>query len=166
LSVLHWCIVLSEQQDSAALEELLATDGPCVTGVAEYLDAVPGAHDPLARICVPFQVAGLDLEFLALLDTGGHYCILNETAARRARKHLASPLDQVRLQTARGIVAGDLYSHPIRLIAEIGEPLDIEAIVFLPNQWSGPCFLGYTGFLDRLRFAVDPRRNQFFFGPL
>ncbi len=56
--------------------------------------------------------------------------------------------------------------HKIRLIADVGEPLDIDSTVFIPPDWRAPSILGYTGALDRMRFAVDPQVNRFYFGPL
>jgi hypothetical protein len=49
--------------------------------------------------------------------------------------------------------------------------LDIEATVFIPNlsvdeEWLYPNFIGLDGFLNRIRFAVDPASNLFFFGKL
>ncbi|MCP4654326.1 MAG: hypothetical protein GY856_02790 [bacterium] len=67
---------------------------------------------------------------------------------------------------AHGRVEGDLYRHTITLVAEIGESLQIDAVVFVPLNWHGPCFLGYAGVLERIRFAVDPRNNHFHFGAL
>lgn len=138
---------------------------PFATGAAVYFDVDPRRRDRHARIYVPFQPEGAPSAFLALLDTGASYCILNEEAASQTRAHLTGSLDQVELRTPYGLVRGDLYSHRIRLIAAEGEPLDFDAIVFIPPEWNGPCFIGYTGALDRLRFAVDPRKNRFFFGP-
>jgi hypothetical protein len=31
-------------------------------------------------------------------------------------------------------------------------------------DWRGPNFLGYQGLLQRIRFAVDPEVNLFYFG--
>jgi hypothetical protein len=30
---------------------------------------------------------------------------------------------------------------------------------------SAGTFLGYSGLLERIRFAVDPQQNNFYFGP-
>ena len=43
---------------------------------------------------------------------------------------------------------------------------DAEATVLVSSDWQGPSIVGYTGMLDRIRFAVDPPANQFHFGPL
>ena len=57
----------------------------------------------------------------------------------------------------------------IGLEAERGESLDIEATVFVPilppgETWLHPNFIGLDGFLNRIRFAIDPEENAFYFG--
>lgn len=47
--------------------------------------------------------------------------------------------------------------------------LEVNATVFVPNLrpnevWPYPSFLGLSGFLERLRFALDPSENAFYFG--
>jgi hypothetical protein len=49
----------------------------------------------------------------------------------------------------------------IALQIEEGEGFKVEATVLVPTlrageQWLLPNFLGLTGFLERVRFAVDP----------
>ncbi len=145
---------------------LVAEDGPFATGSASYLDAHPELVEPLARIYVEFLPQGSELAFLALLDTGGHYCILSPAVVDLIGDHLTDHLGPADLRTAHGVVAGELYKHGITLIAKRGRPLEIDATVFVSADWQGPCFLGYAGVLERLRFAVDPYANRFFFGPL
>ena len=52
-----------------------------------------------------------------------------------------------------------------------GESLAIDATAFVPaltprQQWDGelPCVLGLRFCLERMRFAVDPQRELFYFG--
>jgi len=50
-----------------------------------------------------------------------------------------------------------------------GQDLEIEATVFVPTlppgeTWRHPNFIGLSGFLERIRFAVDPEENAFYFG--
>ena len=52
------------------------------------------------------------------------------------------------------------------LHADEGESLDVEATVFQSPDWRGPSFLGYQGLLQRIRFAVDPETNLFYFGQI
>jgi len=72
--------------------------------------------------------------------------------------------ERVVLSTRLGRFGGTLYRGSITLIAEQGENLDVDATVFISPDWRGPSFLGYEGFLQRIRFAVDPERNLFYFG--
>jgi hypothetical protein len=62
------------------------------------------------------------------------------------------------------LVHGALYRGPITIPAEEADPLDLEATVFLSPDWRGPNFIGYQGLLQRIRFAVDPEVNLFYFG--
>ena len=66
---------------------------------------------------------------------------------------------------AHGLIRGGLHIHRITLVADMGAPLGIDATVFVSPDWRGPCFIGYTGALDRLNFAIHPRDNRFYFGP-
>lgn len=143
---------------------LLDPNRPFVTGVSEFLDAHPGFQEAQPRLYVKFQPAGAEIPHIALLDTGGHYCILDRDLAATIKDHLTEHIGRVALSTAHGLVEGDLYTHTITLIAELGEPLDVESTVFVSPDWRAPSFLGYVGFLDRLHFAVAPEVNRFYFG--
>ncbi len=144
-------------------ERLLLESGePFATGVSAYFDVRPGIREPLPRI----QPGGAPRSFIALLDTGGHYCILHPEVAASIEDQMVDRLGSANLFTARGRVRGDLYLHRLTLLAQEGEPLDFDATVFVSADWQGPNFLGYTGALDRFRFAIDPGGNRFYFGPL
>lgn len=74
--------------------------------------------------------------------------------------------DPARLSTRLGIKTGFLVRVPFLLIAEEGESLETEGTFFVPVDWpSGTSFLGYSGLLDSIRFALDPMANDFYFGP-
>ena len=45
------------------------------------------------------------------------------------------------------------------ILADRGEPLDIDAVIFLSPEWKGDNFIGYGGLLQQIRFAVDPGGN-------
>lgn len=133
-------------------------------GASRYLDSHPGFAEAQPRIYVKFRPEGVDTLFWALLDTGAHFFLLNETVAGFLRDHLGDSLGSFTVRTAYGPVEGELYRHRVTLAAEVGESLDIDATVFLPPGWQGPCFLGYAGVLERARFGVDPGENRFSFG--
>jgi hypothetical protein len=136
-----------------------------LTGVCDYSDFYPGRKEPLARIYVPFRPHGAGIRFVGLVDTGGHFCILGPEVVDLIGDSLSGG-EATSLLTAQGRLSGRLYRHRIELLAEEGENLDLEATVLVSPDWRGPSVLGYTGFLDRMRFAIDPRANQFYFGSL
>jgi len=145
-------------------QTLLASGAFC--GRSRYLDAFPGIREPQPRIYVKFRPQGIEASFLALLDTGGHFCILNREIVKSFQDRLSDPVQRTALQTARGLIEGDLYLYTIELISEAGESLDVPATIFVSPEWHAPSFLGYSGILDRLRFSVDPGVNHFYFGAL
>lgn len=71
---------------------------------------------------------------------------------------------QVSLSTRLGVVRGALYRGVVTIPADEGDSLDVEATVFVSPDWQGPSFVGYQGLLQRIRFAVDPEMNLFYFG--
>ncbi|MBI3732481.1 MAG: hypothetical protein HY259_03370 [Chloroflexi bacterium] len=73
----------------------------------------------------------------------------------------------------RGIwYSGRLYLLNLTLLAIEGYSLELSATAFVPDsEWAEswghlPSFLGLPGCLERLRFAVDPSTDTFYFGPL
>ncbi len=144
---------------------LLGSATPFAKGAATYADSHPGWKDPHSRIYVKFRPKGVDqLVFLALLDTGGHYCIFNEIVAASVSDLLTESLGATILRTAHGPVRGELFLHRVELLAEEGEDLDFEAVVFVAPDWRAPSYIGYTGALERLRFAVIPESNRIYVG--
>ena len=70
------------------------------------------------------------------------------------------------LDTRHGTKAGRLVKVPIRFLADEGNSLDTEGTFFVSPDWPpGKTFLGYSGLLDSIRFALDPQANHFYFGP-
>lgn len=100
---------------------------------------------------------------LAVVDTAAPWCIFEPGVAAALRRTF-SPLRNVVLSTRLGRFGGTLYRGSITLVAEEGENLDVDSTVFISPDWRGPNFLGYEGFLQRIRFAVDPENNLFYFG--
>ena len=108
----------------------------------------------------------MDFSFWALLDTGAHFCLLNETVVGFLKDHLSEGLGPFAVRTAYGPVEGQLYRYSITLLADVGKSVDIEATILVPPAWRGPCFLGYAGALDHVHFGIHPRRNQVSFSAL
>ncbi|MCP4546636.1 MAG: hypothetical protein GY835_09255 [bacterium] len=145
---------------------MISPTAPLTTGALRYLDSYPGLKEAQPRVYVKFRPAGVEGSFVALLDTGGHFCILNRLTSALLSDHLADSMGLFTIQTAHGRLVGELYRHTITIIAEVGESLQVESTLFVPPDWEGPCFIGYSGVLDRMCFAVNPRANSFHFGPL
>jgi hypothetical protein len=52
------------------------------------------------------------------------------------------------------------------LVSHEGDSIEIEATVFVSREWPSGNFIGYAGLLERIRFAIDPASNSFFFGAI
>lgn len=54
--------------------------------------------------------------------------------------------------------------------ADMGEDLTVDATAFITDReeyWGNfPSFIGQIGFLERIRYAVDPANDTFYFGLL
>ena len=73
----------------------------------------------------------------------------------------------VTLSTRKGRTRGTLYRTVIVLVAAEGESVEIEVTTFVPDDetWNDePLFLRLFNCLDRVRFAVDPAADTFYFG--
>ena len=100
----------------------------------------------------------------ALVDTGAPYCIF-ETEITEALGLFPNNGERITLSTRRDSFHGTVQRLTIRLVAEQGDSLDVDASVFVTSDWGSGNFVGYSGFLERFRFAVDPPTNSFYFGP-
>ena len=134
---------------------------PFTTGRSRYADHSPAAKDPTAKIYVrvAFEQGS---EVLAQLDTGAAWSVL---APDLARDLGLSAGDPARMRTPFGVMEGFLVRVPLTLWADEGENLMMDGTFFVSDNWpDGMSFLGYSGLLDSLRFAVDPQANDFYFG--
>ena len=70
------------------------------------------------------------------------------------------------LRTRLGTFTGDLVPLDLTFLAKDGQHLETSALFFITPDWpKGRTFLGYSGLLNSIRFALDPQRNHFYFGP-
>lgn len=119
-----------------------------------------------ARIVVPVELQSVAEPVLAVVDTAAPWCIFEPVVAESLTRNSLPVLEQTVLSTRMGLIQGALYRETLRIPADEGEPLDIEASIFLSPDWRGPNFIGYQGLLQRIRFAVDPEVNLFYFGQI
>lgn len=118
------------------------------------------------RIILSVEVGGTMTN--AVLDTGGIYCILHPAAAEQVQFDPSEAIGD-RSVRIRGVkYPGTLYKAILEIHAREGADLQQLVTVFVPEttaeEWGEmPSFLGLTGCLEFLRFAVDPLNFQFYF---
>ncbi len=131
------------------------------TGRAKYRSDVdePTGNLLVAVLC---RVGARTGKEAALLDTASQWCLLSPDVARDLG-YEPDPDGDDRLQTRFGVFAGELIRLPVIFVADEGEPTEVEATWFLSPDWPGPLVIGWKGCLERMRFAFDPRENDFYF---
>ena len=132
-------------------------------GRSRFFDKDLGAEEGTAKIYVKIRPEGLDSPVLAQLDTGSPWSILSSEIAD-VLGLLGSSGTSTRLRTRLGTKDGHLERVQLVLPADEGQSLRIEATVFICPDWVEGNFIGYTGFVDAIRTALDPQNNLFYFG--
>jgi hypothetical protein len=133
-------------------------------GRAQFADRSPYSPEPTAKVFVRVRLGGFVEDHLAQLDTGAAWSVLAPTVAKRLGIKQQIGLRE-RLSTRLGIYDGQLVRIPIIFVAEQGQSLETEGTFFICRDWPlDVTFLGYSGLLDRIRFALDPQANDFYFG--
>jgi hypothetical protein len=120
-------------------------------------------------IGVKCRIGNLEVTDLALLDTGAEWSVIGGDTANILEDELGVPTESFTMSTRLGRISGSLYRINISLLAEDhGYDLIVESSVFVSEKWDGPIVLGYRGFLERIRFAIDPGvipgEQRFYFG--
>ena len=132
----------------------------------QYKPATP--NEKTNRIFLRVEIAGYPTE--AVVDTGAPYVVLAPAIARVVGVNSASALARERMLIRGMVLDGNIYRLNIKLVAELGDDLDVQATVFVPDReelWGNfPSFIGLGGFLERIRFAFDPATDTFYFGSL
>jgi hypothetical protein len=130
-------------------------------GRAKYRSNVAGPTGELL-VAVQCQVGARTSEDTALVDTASQWCILPPSIAL-ALGYTLEAEGNTRLHTRFGLLSGELVRIPVEFAADEGEPAEVEATWFLSPDWPGPMVIGWSGCLERMRFAFDPRENDFYF---
>jgi hypothetical protein len=121
-------------------------------------------------IAVKCRVGNLEETDLALLDTGAEWSVIGGETAKILEDELDLPTESFTMSTRLGRISGSLYRINISLLANKNEGynLTVESSIFVSKEWNGPIVLGYRGFLERIRFALDPGvvpgEQRFYFG--
>jgi len=138
-------------------------------GACDYLyrPVTPGETTP--RIIVEVLIEGIQAQ--AILDTGGAYLVCDPQIADVLNLDPADALETDKLNIRGVAVSGSIHRVLLTLLAREGQSIQLEVTAFVPHtppylQWDLPSFMGLSGCLERLRFAVDPATDTFYFGTL
>jgi hypothetical protein len=140
---------------------------PWATSSTRYRIATEHEGSQLT-VAVPCRLAGLPFEVQALLDTGAAWSIIGGDLADLLVARLGASGQTMILATRLGRIRGVLQELDVVLVADRGDNLIVSASMLVAPGWMGPVVLGYQGFLERIRFALDPGVGPgdawFFFG--
>ncbi|HEX3530537.1 MAG TPA: hypothetical protein VH988_26035 [Thermoanaerobaculia bacterium] len=134
-----------------------------VQGRAKFNDHSPELIEPTAKVYVNVRFADLRETYVAQLDTGAAWSVLASSLVKKLG--LSYGGRSFKLSTRFGVHSGHLVRIPITFVAQEGIHLDTDGTFFVSNDWPlDLTFLGYSGLLDSIRFALDPQANHFYFG--
>lgn len=134
-------------------------------GRSTYRDRHEEYPESTAKIYVRILIGESGLPIYAQVDTGAAWSVLDPRTAESLGLLEADGLP-AKLNTRFGRMEGRLVRIPLRFPAEDGEFYDTDGTFFISPDWPpGQTFLGYSGLLDSIRFALDPQANHFYFGP-
>ena len=145
-------------------------DGSLFTsGVAPIRFGPASSSEKSIRAIINVKIEGFQTE--GFIDTGGVFFLINPEVAS-AIGITPDPTDTETLLW-RGIhVGGSLHRMNLGILASDGSGLRLEATAFVPFNGEDellvnlPCILGLQGCLDRMKFAIDPSEDKFYFGPI
>ena len=133
------------------------------SGMRRYLDRDPARPSETASVHVEVEFNGVPV--LAMLDTGASWSVLNPEVADDLELFDRDG-ETVTISSRVGTVEGKLVRARTTLVAEDGDSLEVDSTVFVSRDWPAGNFIGYSGLLERIRFALDPQANAFMFGGL
>jgi hypothetical protein len=133
----------------------------------EFSGATPYGYsgDPTGKLTIEVEIAGF--RTTAVVDTAAPYMICEPEIAEQLSLSASESIGATQLLTHLGLVTGYLYRAPITLPASSGRSVELQATVFVPqpDQWANnPSSLGFHGCLERIRLAIDPGTDMFYFG--
>jgi hypothetical protein len=135
------------------------------TGRSVYgADVANGTHRLF--VAVTCQIGTHPDRFDGLLDPAAEWCVLTPRIARDLSLLSDTGEGDTRLHSRFGTITGDLIRIPLIFPSVEGEKVTVDATWFVSADWPGPLVIGWKGCLERLRFALDPGDESFYFGEL
>src|SRR5207237_4041542 len=105
-------------------------------GRATFADTAPWATEATAKIYVKITPENLGVVLLALVDTGAPWSLLDAEVAESLNL-LNGDGEPKTIKTWRGDIHGRLERINVRLHADEGDSLDLEATVLISPGWRG-----------------------------
>lgn len=152
---------------------LFLLDGTAFTSAVtpyQHLPLMASEDEP--RVLVQVEIMGFQTR--AMIDTGGIYMICSPQIGMFMEFEGLPSLGEAKIGIARlgGIVEGSLFRVPLKILPEAGNVPVLEVTAFVPDNPNlyrmeddmPYVVLGYYCCLERLRFAVDPLSNRFYYG--
>lgn len=147
---------------------LTTADGePFATGVLPF-SYQPPIHDLSNRIILQVEIEGFLVD--AIVDTGSPYVVCPPHLAEAIGIQPGTALERIPFLIRGHRMMGGLHRLGVHFIAAKGDSLMVDATVFVPDGeendvWGDhPAYIGLTGCLERMRFAIDLENNLFYFG--
>mgnify|MGYP000445097515 CR=1 FL=1 len=140
------------------------------TGASRYLYEPATQGENTNRILVRVDFEGILTE--AVLDTGAPYVVCTPWLARALGFVPSAALERTRILIRGHWTSGEIHRVTLTFPGERGEKLILDATAFVPDAASDPeeqpfpSFIGLAGCLERMRFAIDPLDDMFYFGAL
>ena len=129
---------------------------PWSEGSAQFISEPYGRHNYF--VGVRCQLGNQDVVEIAQLDTAAEWSVMSGDVAAALEPDLGEPLEEIVMYTRFGQSTGHLHRVRISLLADedFGDNVDVDGTILVIPDWPGPIMLGFRGFLDHLKVAIDP----------
>jgi hypothetical protein len=130
-------------------------------------EALPGHSAIYVRTRFEQFAGGKGLEIYALLDTGADWTVLPwELANELDLPYGAGYGEPFVYDTRIGKIEGELLRCTVTIPSDDDRSaVTLDSTAFVSPYWNSIAIIGYHGFLESLRFGVDPGLFLFFFCP-
>lgn len=141
-------------------------------GASELLVLIQRPEDPAPLTAVvSCAFDGLEEQYTALLDTGSHYCFMQQALAEQLELSPETGMPSPPVSTRFGTINGGFHRCEVRIPAKVGKDLIVDATWIVSAEWPGPTVLGWIGFLQGTAFGCHPGltaedTGTFYFAPV
>jgi hypothetical protein len=143
-----------------------ADHSPFATGATRYACDDRYENGGTPKVIAEVVVAGQFTD--TILDTGAPYLLCSPSLAASLQIDPNLALSTASIRVRGYLIQGGIHRLELKIPAENGMDLVIDATAFVPFPGqlveTLPSFLGWQGCLERMRFALDPVTETFYFG--